>query len=448
MFRTILQNKDKNASKSRASDFILERGHRYLHPLQLRLDALIDTRLVSTFYDLFMAILVFRHNRMGLLLSELGGYICGLSHAPAGTKRISNLLRCKKWSSTLIDDFFFERSRERIKSLQSNGQRPLLLWDESKIEKSESWFLEGLCSVESSKGKRLTKIRKGFYKPPTQRICVPGFHWTATLLSALGQTPSVCQMSWWTSRGKYQEVGTNIIFRMLKKLHKTIGSSVLHVLDRGYANAWTIEWMNEFKQDFLVRWKKTHLLCHSEKGTKQTHLLARSFKAVGRKMLRDNQRKISKYVTIAYTQVTHGDFKDKPLWLIIVRDKKSLQPPMYLLTSIAITNTRLAWEMCHSYMHRWNIEQTFRCSKAELGMESPRLWFWENRLKLLAIVALVYDFLLMLLRNWSHWIPLFLRHWCHRTGNRYRNASIPIYRLRLAISHVLYTACCACQTSG
>lgn len=104
---------------------------------------------------------------------------------------------------------------------------------------------------------------------------------------------------------------------MLKKLHKTIGSGVLHVLDRGYANAWTVEWMNEFKQDFLVRWKKTHLLCHPEKGTKQTHLLARSFKAVGRKILRDNQRKISKHVTIAYTQVTHVDFKDKPMWIII-----------------------------------------------------------------------------------------------------------------------------------
>lgn len=64
MFRAILQSNDKNASKSRASDFILERGYQYLHPLQLRLDTLNDTRLVSTFYDLFMAILVFCHNRM------------------------------------------------------------------------------------------------------------------------------------------------------------------------------------------------------------------------------------------------------------------------------------------------------------------------------------------------------------------------------------------------
>jgi hypothetical protein len=71
----------------------------------------------------------------------------------------------------------------------------------------------------------------------------------------------------------------------------------------------------------------------------------------------------------------------------------------------------------------------------------------ENGLKLLAIVALVYDFLLMSLRNWSCWIPLFLRYWCHRTGNRYRNASIPISRLRIAISYALCTACCSYQSS-
>jgi len=112
-----------------------------------------------------------------------------------------------------------------------------LLWDDSRIEKPESWFLEGLCSVESSKGKRLTKIKKGYYKPPTARICVPGFHWTGVLLSALGEVPSLCQMSWWTSRGKHKEVGTNIMFRMLKKLQTVVGQGVLHVLDRGYANA-------------------------------------------------------------------------------------------------------------------------------------------------------------------------------------------------------------------
>lgn len=60
---------------------------------------------------------------------------------------------------------------------------------------------------------------------------------------------------------------------------------------------------------------------------------------------------------------------------------------MYILTSLAIENAEDAWEICFSYIHRWNIEQTFRFAKSELAMESPRLWSFENRLKLLAIVV-------------------------------------------------------------
>lgn len=281
------------------------------------------------------------------------------------------------------------------------------------------------------------KIKKGFYKPPTNRLCVPGFHWTAVMLSALGEIPSVCQMSWWTSRGKYKEWASNIMFRMLKKLNLSLKKGVLHVLDRGYASAWTIEWMLYFEQDFLVRWKKNILLIHHQKGTKQTHQIARSLKTTAKKLVFDNQRKIIKHICIAFCPTIHPEFPDQQLYLLVVRDKKGLQSPMYLLTNCPILNNKQAWEMMHSYMHRWNIEQSFRVGKAELGLESPRLWFWENRLKLMAIVTIVYDFLLTLLKNWSNFIPLFLRKWCHRTGNRYRNASIPIYRLRLAISNCL-----------
>lgn len=78
---------------------------------------------------------------------------------------------------------------------------------------------------------------------------------------------------------------------------------------------------------------------------------------------------------------------------------------------------------------------TFRYSKSEVAMESPRLWRWENRLKLLLMATRVYAFLLSLLdpshellRQW------LLRWWCHRTGKRNREASVPLYRLRSAIS--------------
>jgi len=55
-------------------------------------------------------------------------------------------------------------------------------------------------------------------------------------------------------------------------------------------------------------------------------------------------------------------------------------------------------------------------------------------MKLMAIVTLVYDFLLEMLRNWKNWVQLFLKTYCHRTGERYRLASIPLYRFRMAIT--------------
>lgn len=448
MYKTYLQNKEGQEQLQGGSDFLLKKSDLYLSPLLERLDLQLDKRLVRTFYNAFIAILILRNRSMGLVLSELGGYICGFKHAPAGTKRISNLLRSKKWGHELVDTYLFERSKTRIKKMLSQGKRPLLLWDDSRIEKHESWFSEGLCSVWSSKARRLTKIKRGFYNPPGNRICVPGFKWTATMLSHLGGTPSVCQMTWWTTRGKHKTAGTNIVFNMLKKLKQELEQSVLHVFDRGYASEWMIEWLSHFQQDFLIRWKKNHLLVHAEKGAKKTHLLARSFKGKSRKIIYDKERKQHRSASVAWAEVRHYEFPDKPLFLIILRDRKNKAKPIYFLTSIPITNAKIAWEICSSYMHRWEIEQSFRFCKSELAMESPRLWFWENRLKLLAIVSLIYDFLLSMLYNWKDWVPVFLRQWGHRTGNRYRKASIPIYRLRAAISICLMCFFAILQNSG
>jgi len=54
------------------------------------------------------------------------------------------------------------------------------------------------------------------------------------------------------------------------------------------------------------------------------------------------------------------------------------------------------------------------------------------------MVSLVYDFLLRILGNWKPWTKQLFATWCHRTGNRYRKAAIPIYRLKTAISMTLY----------
>ena len=78
------------------SALLAQRLDGYLAPLLLYLDQFLDKRLVRTLAQLIRVIVTFRHSTQGLLLSELGGYLLAPAHAPAGTKRISNLLRSKR----------------------------------------------------------------------------------------------------------------------------------------------------------------------------------------------------------------------------------------------------------------------------------------------------------------------------------------------------------------
>jgi hypothetical protein len=79
----------------------------------------------------------------------------------------------------------------------------------------------------------------------------------------------------------------------------------------------------------------------------------------------------------------------------------------------------------------------WRYSKTELSMESPRLWKWEHRRKILLMASLAYAFLLTLLNPDLHVIRDWLLHqWCHRTGRRSHDTAIPLYRIRSALSRL------------
>ena len=70
-------------------------------------------------------------------------------------------------------------------------------------------------------------------------------------------------------------------------------------------------------------------------------------------------------------------------------------------------------------------------------MQSPRLWFWDNREKLLLMTSLAYAFLLTLLRPDLQSVrTLLLERFCHRTGKRSRDTPAPLYRLRAALSYL------------
>jgi|GEM_PF-3038665 hypothetical protein len=78
----------------------------------------------------------------------------------------------------------------------------------------------------------------------------------------------------------------------------------------------------------------------------------------------------------------------------------------------------------------------------ENALDSPphRLWSWENHLKLLLMVSLVYAFLLTFLTEQREGLRAWLlRYRCHRTGKRCRETTAPLYRLCWAINRLWLT---------
>jgi hypothetical protein len=108
--------------------------------------------------------------------------------------------------------------------------------------------------------------------------------------------------------------------------------------------------------------------------------------------------------------------------------------PWYLLTNEPIAGSDDAWRVVLAYARRHQVGMCYLACKTDLAMESPRLWFWENRLKLLLMASLVYAFLLSLLAKATvSLVQDLLRSWCHRTGKRFREDAIPLARIRAAL---------------
>jgi hypothetical protein len=102
-----------SASAAQAAEFAAKRlSHQlasFLAPILRSLDQRLGRRLVSTFLATLIAIVQWRNRAHGLLLSELGAYLLTPAQAPAGTKRVSNLLRSERWSARLIADTLWQR---------------------------------------------------------------------------------------------------------------------------------------------------------------------------------------------------------------------------------------------------------------------------------------------------------------------------------------------------
>jgi hypothetical protein len=433
----ILQENEQDPQKT--GQEIAHMLETYLSPLLLVLDQLLDKRLVRTLVQVCVAIIRFRNNKQGLLLSELGSYLTGYQgetvNAPAGTKRISNLLRSLKWSVLQIDRYLLDEAGKEVKKLREQGKRILCIWDGSVLEKPESSKIEGLCPVVSSKAKRLHRSRKGlvFNFPPKKAITVTGMQWTGALIAGMEGMIKVALMSWWTTKGDH---ATNLREQeeaMLRKCVRQWGEILLHIFDRGYASGPWIQLLQSLRVKFVIRWKKGHFFFNVNGEKKKLWQIGQGKKYLAHKQIHDPHTGEKMSCDIWWAPVWHAAYTYQ-LYVIKVRVKKKV---WYLITNEQIRTENQAWEIVFAYRRRWQIETSFRYGKCELAMESPRLWFFENRLKLLGIVTLVYAFLLHLIDPaYRLLVESILRLKCHRTGKRCREVIAPLYRVRWAISRL------------
>ena len=433
----ILQEKEQDAQKT--AQEIAQLLETYLSPLLLVLDTMIDKRLVRTLVQCCVAIIRFRNNKQGLLLSELGSYLDGLpglsATATAGTKRISNLLRSLKWSILQIDRYLLGEAEKEVRNLKEQGKRILCIWDGSAIEKPESSKIEGLCPVVSSKAKRLQRSRKDlvFNFPPKKPITVTGMQWTGALITGMEGAIKVAFMSWWTTKGDYATRMREQEEELLRKCVRQWGDLLLHIFDRGYASGPWIQVLQSLKVKFVIRWKKGHFFFNANGEQKKLWQIGQGKKYLAHKEIYDVHTGEKMPCDIWWAPVWHPSYMYQ-LHVVKVRVRKKV---WYLITNEQIRTEIQAWEIVFAYRRRWQIETSFRYGKSELAMESPRLWSFENRLKLLGIVTLVYTFLLHLLNPaYKKLVASVLRLKCHRTGKRCREILSPLYRLRWAISRL------------
>lgn len=408
----------------------------FLGPLLLALNKELDRRLVRTFAQLVGVIIRFRHSDHGLLLSELGGYLLTPDQAPAGTKRISNLLRSGRWSYKLIEGFLWQRAARFVSDLVSQQRTVLCLWDDSILEKPESIALEGLCAVRSTAAARLKRIKPGFFNPPGGRpIFVPGWHWSAIMVAGLTEPATLAAMRWWTTRGSRASTSRTVQAELLAACTQRWGRQVLHVFDRGYAGAPWLETLANQQARFILRWPKRLKLASASGETRNAWKFSRGKRSWDHRLVWDARRRCYRNTGILALEVYHPA-SETPLWLVVSRSGKG-RTPWYLLTAEPVEFVEDAWRIMYAYARRWQIEMSFRFFKTELAMQSPRLWFWENRMKLLLITTLAYAFLVwLLLPKFDDLREWLLRHFCHRTGKRHRDASMPLYRLRSALSRL------------
>jgi hypothetical protein len=198
-------------------------------------------------------------------------------------------------------------------------------------------------------------------------------------------TPTVAAMHWWTKRGECASDQQTELRKLVAQSVAAWGRRLLHVWDREFASAAWVCQMLDTNSRFVVRWKKRNKLLDSWGEARKAWEITRGKRSWEYRDLRDSHMGERHKIGVVALCVTHPAHA-QPLWLVVARPGRHLEP-WNLLTSEPIRTVEDAWSIVFAYRRRWQIECAWRYSKSELAMESPRVWTWERREKLLLMVT-------------------------------------------------------------
>jgi hypothetical protein len=102
---------------------------------------------MRTFLGVVQCLIRFRHHRQGLVLTQLGEHLLSPLQGPAGTKRISNLLRNQDWDHQLLEDCLLQKAITQVEQWRKENKQVFALWDDSVIEKHETVKNKHLCAA-------------------------------------------------------------------------------------------------------------------------------------------------------------------------------------------------------------------------------------------------------------------------------------------------------------
>ena len=355
----------------------------FISPLEEWLDRQIDLRLVRTLFLALVAIVRLRHSRSGLLLSELGAHILSPAQAPAGTKRLSNLLRSPKWSHTLLEKFLWHRADQYLTRLEQQGRTALAIWEESVLEKPESIALEGpgpLRQGGTPQTHQAGLLQSSRWAAGVRaRPAVAHRHGGGDAGASLPGRHTLVDQSRETGRGRLAGDRRGQTASLLSQCAKSWQRRVVHVFDRGYAGAPWLRELGVHQARFIMRWPTRYRLS-GERGERPAWQITRGKRSQGYRQIWDTRRRQYRKTGIVAVPVSHPQVSGE-LWLVVSRPGKG-RTPWYLLTNEPIATNDDAWRVVMAYARRWQVELCYRACKTDLAMESPRLWLWENRLKL------------------------------------------------------------------